>query len=236
VARLAESLTTRLATQSIRAGCRLIAHRIEITVDGLQHLPPEGPAILAARHFHHLYDGCALIAVVPRPVHIVVTLDWMHNKVGKPLLEAACRAAGWPIVPRTGGQRLLNATTGPGTSMRARQQLLSATRECVELLNAGQFLLVFPEGYPNIDPGYTPKLNDEAWLPFQPGFVRIALIAEREARIRVPIIPVGLQYERGERWQVAVRIGEPLKLDRDADAARQVRVIENQVRQLSGTT
>ena len=65
VARLAEPLATRIADHAIRGACRLAARRIDLRVEGLEHLPATGPAIIAARHFHHFYDGCALVAVVP---------------------------------------------------------------------------------------------------------------------------------------------------------------------------
>ena len=73
----------------------------------------------------------------------------------------------------------------------ARRQLLRATRECVDLLRAGQLVLVFPEGYPNIDPSFTPKSADETMLPFRPGFLRFAALAELDGMTRVPIVPVG---------------------------------------------
>ena len=33
------------------------------------------------------------------------------------------------------------------------------------------YVLMFPEGYPNIDPHPTPKPDLDALLPFQPGFI-----------------------------------------------------------------
>jgi 1-acyl-sn-glycerol-3-phosphate acyltransferase len=66
MARLARSLTTDLPWSGIRAFCRLAMRRADVRVEGLGHLPATGPAVIAARHFHHFYDGCALLAVVPR--------------------------------------------------------------------------------------------------------------------------------------------------------------------------
>jgi len=50
--------------------------------------------------------------------------------------------------------------------------------------------------------------------------------------MEVPVVPVGLEYQRGDgdRWQVTLRFGDPVTVD-DADAARD---IEHQVRALSG--
>jgi 1-acyl-sn-glycerol-3-phosphate acyltransferase len=134
----------------------------------------------------------------------------------------------WPVVDRSDAQvRHVGATT-------ARRQLLAATRACVDLLRAGQLVLVFPEGYPNIDPSFTPKTGDDAFLPFQPGFLRFAALAERDGMTRVPIIPVGLEYERGDHWRVTVRFGRPVKHLTEVDIRDQVSAIEEQVRRLSG--
>ncbi len=228
MARLAEPLATRIAEYAIRAACRLATRRIDLRVEGLEHLPATGPAIIAARHFHHFYDGCALIAIVPRPLKILVTLDWMENAAGLRLMRGACQIATWPVVVRSESQLRRGGATAAG------RQLLPATRACVDLLRAGQLVLVFPEGYPNIDPGFTPKSADETMLPFRPGFLRFAALAEQDGVTRVPIVPVGLEYQRGDRWRVTVRFGRPVTRLPDVDLRDQVSAIEAQVRRLSG--
>jgi putative membrane protein len=228
VARLAEPLATRIADHAIRGACHLAARRIDLRVEGLEHLPATGPAIIAARHFHHFYDGCALVAVVPRPLKILVTLDWMKNAAGLRLMRGACQIAKWPVVVRSDSQ------VRHGGATAARRQLLPATRACVDLLRAGQLVLVFPEGYPNIDPGFTPKTGDDAFLPFRPGFLRFAALAEQDGMARVPIVPVGLEYQRGDRWRVTVRFGRPVTRLPEVDFRDQVSAIEEQVRRLSG--
>jgi 1-acyl-sn-glycerol-3-phosphate acyltransferase len=199
-----------------------------LRVEGLEHLPASGPAIIAARHFHHFYDGCALVAVVPRSLKILVTLDWMKNAAGLRLIRGACQIANWPVVVRSDARA---RHSGVRVAMR---QMLPATRECVDLLCTGQLVLVFPEGYPNIDPGFTPKTDDDAFLPFQPGFLRFAALAERDGFARVPIVPVGLEYQRGDRWRVTVRFGLPVTCVSDVDIRDQVTAIEEEVRRLSG--
>jgi 1-acyl-sn-glycerol-3-phosphate acyltransferase len=235
VARLAEPLATRIADHAIRAVCRLAAHRIDLRVEGLEHLPATGPALLAARHFHHFYDGCALVAVGPRPLRILVTLDWLENPAGLRLMRSACQLARWPIVARSDSQvwRRGHATQAR-VAPAARRQLLAATRECVGLLRGGEFLLVFPEGYPNIDPGFTPKVDDGAFLPFEPGFLRVVALAEQDGITHVPIVPVGLEYQRRNRWHVTVRFGHPVWRAPDVASRAQIAAIEEQVRRLSG--
>jgi 1-acyl-sn-glycerol-3-phosphate acyltransferase len=205
MARLARSLTTDLPWSGIRAFCRLAMRRADVRVEGLGHLPATGPAVIAARHFHHFYDGCALLAVVPRPLHVVVALDWVQNPAGRQVMERACQAAGWPAVDRP---EAFNRPGEPADGARGTTdpaRLRAATRESVRLLRAGKLLLVFPEGFPNVDPGYTPKTTDDAFLPFRRGFLRFVAYAERDGRTRVPIVPVGLEYRRGARWHLTMR-------------------------------
>ncbi|HKO33158.1 MAG: hypothetical protein K0S78_289 [Thermomicrobiales bacterium] len=234
MARLARSLTTDLPWSGIRAFCRLAMRRADVRVEGLGHLPATGPAVIAARHFHHFYDGCALLAVVPRPLHVVVALDWVQNPAGRQVMERACQAAGWPAVDRP---EAFNRPGEPADGARGTTdpaRLRAATRQSVRLLRAGKLLLVFPEGFPNVDPGYTPKTTDDAFLPFRRGFLRFVAYAERDGRTRVPIVPVGLEYRRGARWHLTMRFGSPLAFDPGRDQGEQVRAIEDQVRILSG--
>jgi putative membrane protein len=234
VARLAEPLVTRLADSAIRTVCQLAVRRIELRVEGLEHLPATGPAMLAARHFHHFHDGSALIAVAPRPLRILVTLDWLENAVGLRLMRGACEMAHWPIVVRSDAQVRRGGAAQAGMDAASRRQLLAATRECVRLLRGGQLLLAFPEGYPNIDPGFTPKDDYGAFLPFESGFLRFVALAEQDGITRVPIVPVGLEYQRNDRWRVTVRFGYPVMRSPDVDSRSQVTAIEAQVRRLSG--
>jgi 1-acyl-sn-glycerol-3-phosphate acyltransferase len=140
-------------------------------------------------------------------------------------MTALCRAAGWPVVLRRDG-----AT--PVDNADARRALRQATADSLALLGAGHALLVFPEGYPNIDPGYTPKRGDDDVLPFLPGFARLAALAAARG-LEVPIVPAGFEYARGDRWAVTLRFGEPRTLHR-AQAAAVIAEVEREVRELSG--
>ena len=228
-----------MARRTLRAGARLVVRqRLDLTVEGLEHVPRRGPAILAARHYHHLFDGCALIATIPRPVHILVALDWIERGTGRRAMDRACRLAGWPTVVRTDRasrarwERLPFADRAR-LEASARRALRRATAESIALLRSGRVLLVFPEGYPNVDPGFTPKPDDEAFLPFQPGFARLAAFAEKDGQTRVPIVPVGFRYVRGARWRVVLRFGEPLFAATRGDQAELVGLVEERVRALS---
>lgn len=215
-----------MAWRSLRAAStRLVRKRVDLRVENVENLPPNGPVIIAARHFHHLYDGAVMMSIVPRPLCILVGLDWVRNPVGKVMMERLCRAASWPVVMGRGG-------TLPRHDREKSRALRQAISDSLKTLRDGDALMVFPEGYPNIDPGYTPKEDESVFLPFQPGFVRLATIAASQG-LRVPIVPVGLAYIRSEPWQVIVRFGEPISLTHRHEERSVLQQVEAEVHRLS---
>jgi 1-acyl-sn-glycerol-3-phosphate acyltransferase len=81
-------------------GRSIVAARIDLRVVGLENVPRRGACMIVARHFHHLYDGAALVAAISRPVHVLVALDWVRGRTGRLGMEALCSLAGWPVVLR----------------------------------------------------------------------------------------------------------------------------------------
>lgn len=226
------ALMTVMAQRTLRTGARAIGmRRLDLCVEGLEHLPRRGPLLIASRHAHHLYDGCALLMAVPRPLSLLVALDWVTTPRGRRLMEWACDTAQWPVVLRA---EMLGS---PGHSAysgdEAGRYLRHAARDSVALLRAGRALVVFPEGYAAVDPHPTPKAGDDAFLLFRPGAIRIAEMAQRDDRTRVPIVPVGLYYRPGRRWQATLRFAAPLYVHGRADRDRVLQAVEEQVRLLS---
>ena len=208
-----------------RAGQVDVRRRVDLTVEGLENLPASGPVLMAARHYHHLHDGAALIATIPRPTRILVGLDWIESTAAKSVLDRACQAAGWPVV--------LRQRPGVPVSREALSTLFKALDESVAILKRGEVLIVFPEGYPTVDPTWTPKTRDDEVLPFQPGLVRIARRAAQQG-IDVPIVPVGLEYQAGDRWRLALRIGPALFVPDQPHESRWLEKLRCDVCQLSG--
>lgn len=245
------SPTRRVADTTIRFWCRRAVRRdLVARVEGAERLPASGPALIVCRHYHHLYDGCMLVAAAPRSLRILVALDWVDGRPLRALMEGACALVRWPVVLRAereaadtaGASSLADQSGGPAVHehrppalarAEARRYLLRAARLSVSLLRAGEILVIFPEGYPTIDPVYTPKRDDDAYLPFLPGFLRFTELAQRAGSAPIPIVPAGLQYARGERWRVTLRFGEPLYLDAGVDRAALLAHVEAQVRALS---
>ena len=234
-----DAVSTRIACGVLRSASHVVARRkLHLRVEGLDNVPEKGPVLLAARHFHHFYDGVVLMDAVPRPLHILVALDWVDSQPLRRLMEWATRTAGWPAVLREEG--LTRDDRGfiphPRSAFRrdeVERYRLRSIRDSVGFLCAGRAVVIFPEGYPNVDPRFTPKRSDDEFLEFRSGFTTVVSIAQRRLQTTVPIIPTGLAYERGARWRVVVRFGAPLYWNATPARAELIRTVQRRVEILS---
>lgn len=223
------------------AGRMALSRQATLRVEGIEHVPGDGPVVIAARHYHHLLDGCALVTAVDRPLHIVVGLDWVEGALARRMMNTLCRAARWPVVlrpERRDGPVARSARIAGNRDGERRAALRRSSRETASLLTEGRIVVVFPEGYPNIDPSFTPKVGNE-FLPFQPGFVRYAQIAGRSGAGPVPILPAGFVYQRdpdSDRWRISLRFGPAIAAGDASSASETVRSVERAVRDLSDAT
>ncbi|MFN8594075.1 MAG: 1-acyl-sn-glycerol-3-phosphate acyltransferase [Thermomicrobiales bacterium] len=218
----------RIGRHLIGAFCaREVGRKVDLVVEGRDNVPTTGPVILAARHVHHLLDGCILTGIIDRPVHILVAVDWVPPGPARQLLDRATTLLQWPTVVRDESGHAENPD-------EVGRRLRSSTRSVIDLLKCGSVVLIFPEGYPNVDPHPNRKTSLADFLPFRPGFARLAALADRSVPGGVPIVPVGFWYQPlpGERWHVVVRIGMPQK-GTAAERAMTVRQVEQTVRELS---
>ncbi len=226
------SRTERVAQTVIRRWCasHLRRHAL-LCVEGREHIPARGPALLVCRHVHHAYDGCVLLTAFPRPVHLLITLDWMPFVPVRRLMANACRFVRWPVVTR--------AAYLPGIAAAAREQttkrlsVRQAVTASAEVLQSGEILAVFPEGYPNVDPVYTPKLSLTDVLPFQPGFATILDMAQRTCEGPIPVVPVGFSYQRDDRWKITMRCGPAVFRKPGESRASFVTSVQSKVVELS---
>lgn len=217
----------------------LAAGRLKTFASGVEHIPAKGPALLVARHYHHLFDGLALYAAIPRRIHILVTLDWARNQLTSTSMQWAARLARWPILLREDALRPGKEGKPPQSGSvfslhdvaRFRRRAL---RESVQLLTEGRVLVVFPEGYPNIDPGYTPKSRPDEFLVFKGGFAAIAKAAGDRLAVPLPMIPVGLQYNPGKPWIAHLKFGNPVYWCGFSSRNSLINFIEQEVKKLSG--
>jgi uncharacterized membrane protein len=233
------SIVKKISMSVLHKGSWMIARRrVTLAVEGLEHVPLTGPVLMAACHFHHFYDGCVLMRAVPRRLHIFVALDWVRKRWVRSMMEWACTMADWPMILRT-EQLNKNVTqhsetvSGAYSLVEAGSYLRHAITDSVRLLRNGETLVIFPEAYPNIDPGNTPKVEKNDFLPFRPGFARLVEMAERDEHTRVAIVPAGLSYTQNERSHITLRFGPALSRSDYTSSTQLVQEVEKRVRELS---
>jgi len=224
----------RYAQRALQMVSRIIATRkLKLTVSGLEHIPASDPVILACRHYHHLYDGVALLASSHRPLHLLVGLDWARPGPLGPVMEAACRMAGWPSILRPDRLRRLRSLGLASTAPSYRAQLERGMEQSLAILRAGEVLVVFPEGHPTVD--LHPQRGSFVVQPFKRGFADLAILAATEHHGKVPVVPVAFRYKpQGTSWQVHMEVGMPRWVTSDDSALMVTREIEGAVRRLEG--
>ena len=181
---------------------RFAYRRVE--VEGLEHVPAEGPLLVVANHQHALVDSLALLDAVPRPAGPLAKAPLFRV----PVLGRLLRGVG--AVPVFRPQ---DTAENEGRGARANVEILEA---CSARLRAGEALVLFPEGASHA----APRL-----LPLRTGAARIAL----DAGVPVTVLPVGLVFEDGgrRRGTVLVRFAPPIRVDGGALApsARRAAVV-----------
>ncbi len=126
-----------------RFGCLLARLIYRIRVDGRQHLPASGGALLVANHLSFV-DACILAAASGRYVRFL-----MHERYArKPLLGTLCRHLG--IIPISTEQR--------------PRELIRSLRQAADAIRRGELVCIFAEGQVS---------RTGQMLPFRRGFERI---------------------------------------------------------------
>lgn len=186
-----DALIEEMAWRSLATLARLTLRSRSLQTHGLELVPAHGPAVLAPQHIHHLDDGRVLLATIPRPLRFLVALDWVPNRRWRWLMELLCRLAGWPVIVRPSERDRPGIQYG---TAEAQLLLVRGLRDAVRRVAAGQLLVVFPEGYPLIDPhlpGHRATVEG-----IKPGAIWIAQRAARRLGTPIPVIPVRLRFEQ----------------------------------------
>ncbi|MFO8237708.1 MAG: 1-acyl-sn-glycerol-3-phosphate acyltransferase [Prochlorococcaceae cyanobacterium] len=166
-----------------------------IRVDGLERLPRQGPLLLAPTHKSRwdalLLPHAAGRRATGRDCRFMVTIDEMEGLQGWFLQRLGCFA------------------------VNQQRPSLTSLRHAFELLEAGEQLVVFPEGRIR-------RHGDEP-IRLHQGLARLAALALSRG-LSVPVVPVGLAY--GHPWprpcdRAAICFGEPMQIEAGGrDAAR----------------
>nr|WP_308169505.1 lysophospholipid acyltransferase family protein [Acrocarpospora catenulata] len=170
-------------------------------IDGRQHVPAQGPAILASNHLSVL-DSFFLPALLPRRVTFVAKNEYFTS--GNPITKMIMQ--GNLAIDRdsaTAAQDMLDAAAG--------------------VLKAGELFGIYPEGTRSPDGRLYKGKIGVAWLALTTGapVLPVAMIGTEK------VLPPGSSLPRLHR--IAVRIGEPLAFTGDPGRARDRRQVTDEV-------
>ncbi len=161
-----------------------------IDVVGEENVPSEGPVIFAGNHPNALMDGWLLMARCGRwPVHFMANAKlWKYRLLGR-LLNAS------------GAVPVYRHEEHDGKVDNSK-----AFAKLYEVVERGDCMGIFPEGVSHTESQLT-KLKT--------GAARIALSVAERGKVKVTIIPCGLNYMHRHRFrsQVLIEFGEPIIVD-----------------------
>lgn len=175
---------------------RVFFRRVEVV--GAERLPRDRPLVLVANHVNGLVDPLLLwgpLAVHPR---LLAKSTLWKNPFIRPWVELA---GAIPVYRR---QDLADTSKNVETFARS-----------TEVLAAGGALALFPEGGSHHEPGLQ---------PLKTGAARIVLDAEaRHPGLGVRIVPVGLLFERKQKFRsrALVQVGVPIDPAAEAERHRE---------------
>ena len=159
-------------------------------ITGLEHIPPEGGAILASNHMS-IVDSIFLPLMLDRPLTFAAKSEYFTGRgVGSRLAGTYLRATNQLSVDRA--------------QARAGQDMLEAA---LALLRRGQLFGIYPEGTRSPDGRLYRGRTGVAWLALNSGLpvIPVAMIGTDR------ILPPGHAVPR--LHQVSMRIGKPLTFE-----------------------
>jgi 1-acyl-sn-glycerol-3-phosphate acyltransferase len=149
-----------------------------IRVQGLEHYPLNGPAVLAIKHYSR-WDPLIIATLKPKAVRFMTNANQFEG------------LQGW----------LLNRLGAFAIDLARPQK--SSIKHMIDLLHQGEIIGIFPEGGIGIG-----SEREQLLRSLKPGVARLILQAEASAKapISIPIIPIAIHYEPGAQFGATVRI------------------------------
>lgn len=182
-----------------------------VEIVGLENIPMKGPVVIAPRHYHGQYDGPLMMTIIPRRFFVLIGVDWVQKKY-----EIFLHKTFYPKF----GSVTINRPDAPTTSAYPNSTPSTAMRSLINMLLLDQAVLIFPEGWPVIDIHYTPRTDRNGIFSIKPGIMFVVDYAQKSKGVRIPIIPIGLNYLEGKRkGLIEVNIGKSLYLPLNSSKA-----------------
>ncbi len=196
----------------------LLYHRI--VIEGAHHLPREGAGLLLPKH--HAYRDIAVEGV-------------LLHRITKRYASYVMKVGLWGVMEWFGGikvvrpkdvRRIRDREERRAVIRRARVANQQMQDYLDGLYLQGELVVSHPEGM---------RYKDELG-PLRKEVVEHLMLAEERLGIRVPLVPIGLEYESYARpgARVFFRVGEPFYADSFADLNELMNHLEERLRVLSG--
>ncbi len=158
----------------------LVRSYFRLTAQGLEHIPPTGPVLLAANHCSFL-DPPLIALAIPRQITFLAK----EELFSVPILSWWIRWMGTYPVSRGEGD-------------------LKAIRTVMRLMENHKALLIFPEGTRSLDGNLQPLENGLAWLALKTGAPVVPVYVEGTHQALSP------QARFPRPCRVRMRVGPPL--------------------------
>ena len=187
-----------------------------IDVTGLGNVPATGAVIFAANHPTAFLETCLLACYQQRPLHFLARGDLFNHPVAARLLAALNILPVYRI--QDGGYAKLTDN-------------YATFEACHDVLRGGGALMILAEGR---------CVHEKRLRPLRKGTARVALgtLAGQPPATEVLIVPVGVNFERAERFRTSVSLhcGEPLPASdfRETYAESEARGIQALTEALTG--
>lgn len=145
-----------------------------IVIRGVKHLPTQGPVVLAPKHYSR-WDPVVLALLSVQPLWFMTNANQFSG------------VQGWFL-------RRLGAFP-----VDVEHPKIASFRYAIELLQAHQKLMLFPEGG---------IVRDQPLRSLKPGLARMVLQAEATApeRLTIPIVPISIHYRPAPAWRSHITI------------------------------
>lgn len=171
--------------------CKLIlkVYFRNVHVEGIQHIPEQGPYLIVANHPSTFLDPISIAVHVKHKISFLAKGVLFQNKLVGALLKKLNMV---PIYRAQDNPKMLNKNA-------------EVFKSCYEKLNHKGVIMIFPEGTSEME---------RRLRKIKTGAARIALGAEKENAysLGLKILPVGLNYTKSSRYrsEVFVNFGKAI--------------------------
>lgn len=179
-----------LIVSVIRMAVHIYFRKINVIAN--ENLPKKGAAVFIANHPSALLDPLVIAIIAGRPLHFIAAAEYLGNKFTTWLFQKQLNMI--PVY------RPEIHTSGNTSNDHMFQH-------CFETLADDSVIIIFPEGNSE---------TEKRVRKLKTGVVRMVLGAEKRNGIKIPIIPIGINYTNPHRFQsdVLVSVGEQIFLDK----------------------